>query len=1079
MAAILNSYAPQTKNPLKPFGGADIADQFPLNPFYNANALLSQLQTPENSLANIMNNVESFAAAAFLNQSVDAQLLREILEAGCGGAGNGGANDKSQHHQHQQQQQQSISSSNKVSHLMGQDHNKSKCSTSRRFSDSECNKTPGEDFLECNDSFGMATPGATRADDECNSRSEGGGGEEARAPSDSVPKTLDLGGKVNDGDEDGVGADNLDTAAEEAKDDDVDEAEANDMLRSQDCGSGNDGFEQLEKEAVKKSATRDGNFAKEERTRARGRPPVPSSHAQQRAKSGGGTLASGSTSSSAGGTSLGEETSLASFHSKNVSCADVVKSSAAAAATPQPQANALKPTDDDRSDSNAKVSPYDQDFDNDDSLDDSAALSVTSEHSLAKRARVENIVSNMLLVTNNSANSTPATSPGLNSIKQTYVKSDDDTDNGAIKPPQGVNGCKKRKLYQPQQSSKIQSTNGTVDTEDDDEEDEVDDDDEMPSVPEIVEVGVEAELDEGYEDEERQRRLSPKQCEVSSKELDLSTPPTTNASSTPRTHTPRSDHLPTKRARLSDYDNGCNKILQSKLFQKYTMQLYNEQQQQQQQHQQSKALNGSSHYPRTSPVNMSANADCDMNAMDDEPDVNHKDQSTGPKHRQNGMSSAKIYDVDLFVDSVTSQILSILGPLIESSFRRNLEAQSRVHHDVNKSHKSNDILTQMLEANFPRTMPNKTSVASPNTITKNSSRGGGSPFALPNEASPAPKPFSFTQSLPASFYGKQPFYHQNFAAAYSNLANSRDPGLLLNSLRETPSTNSSSSNLIYSRDDPSPLLPEQTEAISLVVAPKKRRNKVTDTRLTPRTITRLHRDENRDIGSLSPPMLPNGQLHFPPQSLSNVPVSLASLQHANDFFDQSATAFPFVAQSRLSSFLQGEDSDLKLGLINGVNGSGASNNSVVSAVAQATAAHIFKGGSSPDSLNGYHSSILTSYGRGSGTGSENGCDGSETNDTQSVYDSSMPMISFSQSKPNPKSNSPLTKSNPSIYNSIDYGTLTSLHTSTLSPMHLRKAKLMFFYVRYPSSSVLKAFFPDIKFNKNNTAQLVKWFSNFR
>jgi hypothetical protein len=52
-------------------------------------------------------------------------------------------------------------------------------------------------------------------------------------------------------------------------------------------------------------------------------------------------------------------------------------------------------------------------------------------------------------------------------------------------------------------------------------------------------------------------------------------------------------------------------------------------------------------------------------------------------------------------------------------------------------------------------------------------------------------------------------------------------------------------------------------------------------------------------------------------------------------------------------------------------------------------------------------------------------------------------------------------------------------TSTLTPMHLRKAKLMFFYTRYPSSAILKIYFPDVKFNKNNTAQLVKWFSNFR
>nr|CAD7402282.1 unnamed protein product [Timema poppensis] len=56
--------------------------------------------------------------------------------------------------------------------------------------------------------------------------------------------------------------------------------------------------------------------------------------------------------------------------------------------------------------------------------------------------------------------------------------------------------------------------------------------------------------------------------------------------------------------------------------------------------------------------------------------------------------------------------------------------------------------------------------------------------------------------------------------------------------------------------------------------------------------------------------------------------------------------------------------------------------------------------------------------------------------------------------------------------------LTVHHSSTLTPMHLRKAKLMFFWVRYPSSAVLKMYFPDIKFNKNNTAQLVKWFSNF-
>ncbi|CAL8295342.1 unnamed protein product [Arctogadus glacialis] len=49
----------------------------------------------------------------------------------------------------------------------------------------------------------------------------------------------------------------------------------------------------------------------------------------------------------------------------------------------------------------------------------------------------------------------------------------------------------------------------------------------------------------------------------------------------------------------------------------------------------------------------------------------------------------------------------------------------------------------------------------------------------------------------------------------------------------------------------------------------------------------------------------------------------------------------------------------------------------------------------------------------------------------------------------------------------------------LNPNHLKKAKLMFFYTRYPSSNVLKTYFPDVKFNRCITSQLIKWFSNFR
>ncbi|XP_078724447.1 prospero homeobox protein 1-like [Lampetra fluviatilis] len=49
----------------------------------------------------------------------------------------------------------------------------------------------------------------------------------------------------------------------------------------------------------------------------------------------------------------------------------------------------------------------------------------------------------------------------------------------------------------------------------------------------------------------------------------------------------------------------------------------------------------------------------------------------------------------------------------------------------------------------------------------------------------------------------------------------------------------------------------------------------------------------------------------------------------------------------------------------------------------------------------------------------------------------------------------------------------------LTPGHLKKAKLMFYYSRYPSSTMLKIYFPDVKFNRCITSQLIKWFSNFR
>ncbi|KAM9798336.1 uncharacterized protein ACB057_009401 [Neosynchiropus ocellatus] len=49
----------------------------------------------------------------------------------------------------------------------------------------------------------------------------------------------------------------------------------------------------------------------------------------------------------------------------------------------------------------------------------------------------------------------------------------------------------------------------------------------------------------------------------------------------------------------------------------------------------------------------------------------------------------------------------------------------------------------------------------------------------------------------------------------------------------------------------------------------------------------------------------------------------------------------------------------------------------------------------------------------------------------------------------------------------------------LTTKHLKKAKLMFFFTRYPSSLVLRMCFHDVQFTRCIGSQLIKWFSNFR
>nr|AMB26740.1 prospero [Leptochiton asellus] len=197
--------------------------------------------------------------------------------------------------------------------------------------------------------------------------------------------------------------------------------------------------------------------------------------------------------------------------------------------------------------------------------------------------------------------------------------------------------------------------------------------------------------------------------------------------------------------------------------------------------------------------------------------------------------------------------------------------------------------------------------------------------------------------------------------------------------------------------------PEQTEALPLVVStPKKKRTKVTDTRLSPRAARALLQESVPMSGHSDMQMSrhsPGSYPHVFPMLPTTVAIPNPGLQHSDILrFYEEQRAFQEANHSSTQSPLQADQGS-----------PGASH------ISASEGAHLSNGKREQDSYS----------------------------PNEMSYDPSYHM------------------------------------TITLTPMHLRKAKLMFFYVRYPSSAILKMYFPDIKFNKNNTAQLVKWFSNFR
>lgn len=298
--------------------------------------------------------------------------------------------------------------------------------------------------------------------------------------------------------------------------------------------------------------------------------------------------------------------------------------------------------------------------------------------------------------------------------------------------------------------------------------------------------------------------------------------------------------------------------------------------------------------------------------------------------------------------------------------------------------------------------------------------------------------------------------------------------------------------------------PEQAEALSLVVTPKKKRHKVTDTRITPRTVSRILAQDG---------IIPSGNPIQLDQNNSNQGSNTAS------------------SNSSLNSANSGNNNNAN----NNNNTNNSKNNNQQQFNSQPPSVQASTPTESPSPRGSFHppppsmlpvslptsvaipnpslheSQVFSPYSpffnpHGPPHGGPHGPQPSQFHHMK-VSSSPPGMNGMMDPRDSPPLPHPPTMLHPALLaaahhgNSPDYGHIRASMdvndrnsdcnsadisyngmeptSSTLTPMHLRKAKLMFFWVRYPSSAVLKMYFPDIKFNKNNTAQLVKWFSNFR
>lgn len=440
----------------------------------------------------------------------------------------------------------------------------------------------------------------------------------------------------------------------------------------------------------------------------------------------------------------------------------------------------------------------------------------------SKRARVETIVSNMLSV------------PKTNGTGQNGLQD-------GLQP--SVNGCKKRKLYQPQQHEKRDhQMNGGDEAGYEDDESFCEDESSSPVVKRRNMTAATNGTTGLFTFKQQLRHMQQQLVAMQQQYMEMlendSTDEENNNNTTNNSNLPES--VPNTNNSIDDRPKSVDSTTDLKPAKTEPVSFVD--------YDNASMYDNGDHHPRRL-------------VIDDTPSKDKR--QTTPDHHNNRLSSPPSSDYEWLAESLKAELSTSLSQVVDAVVSRCVQrkaAMSKMDTSTPQDPKDPTLLSQMLDRKSPRTGK----VIDRGTRVNGGGLCGGlrtSPYPTPQDhlAGTTPKPpFFFPLKPPASVAATAAFLYGSPPVRATSPPSSSD----------------------HHHQPP----PEQTEAMSLVVPSKKKRHKVTDTRLRPPLGGGPPQDH------LSPTKYPDHPLpplyHHPPPPL--VPVSLpTSVAIPNPSLNQS------------------------------------------------------------------------------------------------------------------------------------------------------------------------------------------------